>query len=35
VVRFPPTRARAVRVLQTGQDAFYPWSVAELRLLAP
>jgi hypothetical protein len=35
VVRFPPTRVRAVRVLQTGQDAFYPWSVAELRLLAP
>jgi hypothetical protein len=35
VVRFPPTRARALRLVQTGRDAFYPWSVAELRLLAP
>ena len=35
VVSFPPIRTRALRVVQTGQDAFYPWSVAELRLLAP
>ena len=35
VVSFPPTRVRALRLVQTGRDAFYPWSVAELRLLAP
>ncbi len=35
VVIFPSTRVRALRVVQTGQDAFHPWSVAELRLLAP
>ncbi len=35
VASFPPTRVRALRVVQTGQDTFYPWSVAELRLLAP
>jgi hypothetical protein len=35
VVSFPPTRVRALRVVQTGHDAFHPWSVAELRLLAP
>jgi F5/8 type C domain-containing protein len=35
VVSFPPIRTRALRVAQTGHDAFYPWSVAELRLSAP
>jgi hypothetical protein len=35
VVTFPATRARALRVAQTGQDGHHPWSVAELRLLAP
>ena len=35
VVSFPPTRARALQVVQTGRDALYPWTVAELRLLAP
>jgi len=35
VARFPRTRVRALRVVQTGLDAFHPWSVAELRLLAP
>jgi F5/8 type C domain len=35
VVSFPPTRVRALRLVQTGRDTFYAWSVAELRLLAP
>jgi hypothetical protein len=35
VVVFPSTRVRALRIVQTGRDTFYPWSVAELRLLAP
>jgi glucosylceramidase len=35
VVSFPAMRVRALRVVQTGHDAFHPWSVAELRLLAP
>ncbi len=35
VVTFPSTRVRALRVVQIGRDTFYPWSVAELRLLAP
>ena len=35
VVSFPPTRVRALRLVQTGREAFYPWSVAELRLIAP
>ena len=35
VVSFPRTRVRALRIVQTGRDAFHPWSVAELRLLAP
>jgi hypothetical protein len=35
VATFPATRVRALRVVQTGQDGFHPWSVAELRLLAP
>ena len=35
VVSFPSTRVRALRIVQTGRDAFHPWSVAELRLLAP
>jgi hypothetical protein len=34
-VSFSPIQVRALRVVQTGRDAFYPWSVAELRLLAP
>jgi hypothetical protein len=28
-------RRLVTRIEQTGRDAFYPWSVAELRLLAP
>jgi hypothetical protein len=35
VVTFPAMRVRALRLVQTGQDGFYPWSVAELRLLGP
>jgi F5/8 type C domain len=35
VVSFPPTWTRVVRIVQTGRDAVLPWSVAELRLLAP
>ena len=35
VATFPAARVRALRVVQTGQDGFHPWSVAELRLLAP
>jgi hypothetical protein len=35
VLAFPAARVRALRVVQTGQDGFHPWSVAELRLLAP
>ena len=35
VVTFPSMRVRALRVVQTGQDGFHPWSVAELRLLGP
>jgi hypothetical protein len=35
VVTFPRTRVRALRVVQTGHDAFHPWSVAELHLLSP
>ena len=35
VVSFPLTRVRALRVVQTGRDALHPWSVAEVRLLAP
>ncbi|HEY7140327.1 MAG TPA: discoidin domain-containing protein [Methylomirabilota bacterium] len=35
VVTFPPIRVRGLRIVQTGRDAFHPWSVAELRLLAP
>jgi hypothetical protein len=35
VVTFPATRTRALRVAQTGEDGHYPWSIAELRLLAP
>jgi hypothetical protein len=33
VARFPPVRVRALRVIQTGRDPFYSWSIAELRLL--
>ncbi len=35
VAAFPARGVRALRVVQTGQDGFHPWSVAELRLLAP
>lgn len=34
VVTFPAERVRGLRVVQTGRDAFHPWSVAELRLLS-
>jgi hypothetical protein len=33
IVRMSPTRVRALRLVQTGHDAVYPWSIAELRLL--
>ena len=35
IVTFPPVRLGALRLVQTGRDAVYPWSVAELRLLTP
>ena len=35
VVTFPPARVRAVRLVQTGQDGVFDWSVAELRLRTP
>jgi hypothetical protein len=35
VLRFPATSARALRLIQTGGDPFFDWSVAELRLLGP
>jgi hypothetical protein len=35
VATFPSSRVHALRVVQTGQDGFHPWSVAEVRLLAP
>jgi hypothetical protein len=35
VVSFPPGQTRGVRLVQTGRDGVYPWSIAELRLLAP
>jgi hypothetical protein len=34
-LRFPPVRARAVRIVQTAGDPVFDWSVAELRLLGP
>jgi len=34
-LRFPPTRARAVRLVQTGEDPVFDWSVAELHLIGP
>jgi hypothetical protein len=34
-LRFPPVRARAIRLVQTGEDPVFDWSVAELRLLGP
>jgi F5/8 type C domain len=34
-VRFPPVRARGLRLVQTGSDPVFPWSVAELRLVGP
>ena len=34
-LRFPPTRARAVRVVLTADDPVFDWSVAELHLLGP
>lgn len=35
VVAWPPTRAGALRLTQTGADPVYDWSVAELRWLEP
>jgi hypothetical protein len=35
VLRFPAVRARAIRVVQTGGDPVFDWSVAELDLLGP
>jgi hypothetical protein len=32
-LRFPPVRARAIRVVQTASDPIFDWSVAELHLL--
>jgi hypothetical protein len=34
-LRFAPIRTRAVRLVQTGEDPVYDWSVAELHLLGP
>jgi hypothetical protein len=34
-LRFPPVRTGAVRVVQTGEDPVFDWSVAELHLLGP
>jgi hypothetical protein len=34
-LRFPPSRARAVRVVLTDGDPAFDWSVAELHLLGP
>jgi hypothetical protein len=35
VVTFPPTRTRGLRLLQTGRDGIFDWSIAELRLRTP
>jgi F5/8 type C domain/Dolichyl-phosphate-mannose-protein mannosyltransferase len=35
VARFPPARARFVRLTELGVDPFYAWSIAELRVRAP
>lgn len=35
IVRFPPVRLGHLRLVQTGQDPRYWWSVAELALLVP
>jgi hypothetical protein len=35
LVTFPAARVRGLRLVQTGSDAVYPWSVAELRLRPP
>ena len=34
-LRFPAVRARAIRIVQTGSDPVFDWSVAELHLLGP
>ncbi len=34
-LRFSPLRIRSLRLIQTGADPVFDWSVAELRLLAP
>jgi hypothetical protein len=34
-LRFEPIRTGAVRLVQTGEDPVYDWSVAELQLLGP
>jgi hypothetical protein len=34
-LRFPATRARRVRIVQTGGDPVFDWSVSELHLLGP
>ena len=34
-LRFPPVRVRAVRIVQTGDEPVFDWSVAELHLLGP
>ena len=35
VVSFPPVHARSLRLVQTGADPVFDWSVAELRLFGP
>jgi hypothetical protein len=34
-LRFPPTRAGALRLVQTGEDPVFDWSIAELHLMGP
>ncbi len=34
-LRFAPTRTSAVRLVQTGEDPVFDWSVAELHLMGP
>jgi hypothetical protein len=34
-LRFPAVRARAIRIIQTGRDPAFDWSVGELHLLGP
>jgi hypothetical protein len=35
LLRFAPIRTAAVRLVQTGEDPVYDWSVAELHLVGP